>query len=135
MSFEEDNKEIKRIIDVCDALIKNESFDELAQHYTENAILVVKPGLQVKGRDNIKSAFIKIAAYFKNSVAPKEGKMSIINTGSTALVLAQTFLDVSDEAKESNEFSVERRATYVFEKIDNNWLCSIDNSYGTSLLD
>lgn len=30
---------------------------------------------------------------------------------------------------------MERRATYVFRRIDQKWLCAIDNSYGTSLLD
>lgn len=135
MTIEEENKEIKRVIDQCDQLIKNEAFDELIQHYTEDAILVVKPGMIARGREEIKAAFIKIAQYFENSVAPKEGKMTILNAGSSALILAQTFIEASEKAKEASEFSLDRRATYVFEKVDNQWLCSIDNSYGTTLLD
>jgi ketosteroid isomerase-like protein len=61
--------------------------------------------------------------------------MTILNAGSSALVLAQTFIEASEKAKEASEFSLDRRATYVFEKVDKQWLCSIDNSYGTTLLD
>ncbi|MCO7174974.1 YybH family protein [Sporolactobacillus kofuensis] len=135
MTIDEENKEIKRVIDECDHLIKHEAFDQLIQHYSENAILVVKPGMVAHGREEIKAAFIKIAKYFDNSIVPKEGKMTILNSGSSALVLAQTLIETNDTAKETNEFSLDRRATYVFEKVDNQWLCSIDNSYGTSLLD
>ncbi|MEI4139917.1 DUF4440 domain-containing protein, partial [Klebsiella pneumoniae] len=28
-----------------------------------------------------------------------------------------------------------RRATYVFQKQGERWLCTVDNSYGTDLLD
>lgn len=30
---------------------------------------------------------------------------------------------------------VTRRATYVFQKRGERWLCTVDNSYGTDLLD
>ncbi len=30
---------------------------------------------------------------------------------------------------------VTRRATYVFQKQGERWLCTVDNSYGTDLLD
>ena len=36
--------------------------------YTEDAVLVVKSGLEVQGKEALKKAFIKIAEYFKNSV-------------------------------------------------------------------
>lgn len=127
------NKEIENLIHQADLAIREERFDDLLEFYTDDAILVVKPGMEVQGKENIKKAFIKIAEYFKNSIVPTQGKMIMIETGDTALVLSQTFLDAAN--KETSEYSMERRATYIFRKINNRWLCAIDNSYGTSLLD
>lgn len=127
------NKEIENLIHQADLAIREERFDDLLEFYTDDAILVVKPGMEVQGKENIKKAFIKIAEYFKNSIVPTQGKMIMIETDDTALVLSQTFLDATN--KETSEYSMERRATYIFRKINNRWLCAIDNSYGTSLLD
>ena len=127
------NKEIEQLIAAADKAIKEERFDDLKEFYTEDAVLVVKPGLEVKGKEAIKEAFIKIANYFNNSVVPTQGKMLMVEAGDTVLVLSQTLLDA--ENKESSEYSMDRRATYVYRKIDGKWLCAIDNSYGTTLLD
>lgn len=127
------NKEIEELIHQADLAIKEERFDDLLEFYTDDAILVVKPGMEVQGKENIKKAFIRIAEYFKNSIVPTQGKMIMIETGDTALVLSQTFLDANNKA--TSEYAMERRATYIFRKINNKWLCAIDNSYGTSLLD
>ncbi|KAF6606057.1 MULTISPECIES: nuclear transport factor 2 family protein [Lactococcus] len=127
--------EIKTVIDTCDKLIHEEKFDELVNFYTEDATLVIKPGMNANGREQIKSAFIKIASYFDNSIKPVEGKMIYLVAGDTVLVLAQTFLEANQTATDNSEFSMKRRATYVFRKIDEKWLCAIDNSYGTSLVD
>lgn len=127
------NKEIEELIAAADKAIKEERFDDLKEFYTEDAVLVVKPGLEVKGKEAIKEAFIKIANYFNNSVVPTQGKMLMVEAGDTVLVLSQTLLDA--ENKESSEYSMDRRATYVYRKIDGKWLCAIDNSYGTTLLD
>lgn len=96
-------------------------------------MLVVKPGLEAKGKDAIKNAFIKIAAYFKNSVVPTQGNMVMLEAGDTVLVLSQTLLDA--ENKEASEYSMDRRATYVYRNVNGKWLCAIDNSYGTTILD
>lgn len=101
--------------------------------YTEDAVLVVKPGMEVRGKEAIKKAFIKIAAYFKNSVVPIQGKMVMIEAGDMVLVMSQTLLDAINKGE--SEFSMDRRATYIYRNIDGKWLCAIDNSYGTSLLD
>lgn len=127
------NEKIKELIAKADKAIKEERFDDLTEFYTDDAILVVRPGLEVKGKEAIKSAFIKIAAYFQNSVVPTQGKMTMIEAGDTVLVLSQTLLDVDN--KDTSEYSMERRATYVYRKVGEKWLCAIDNSYGTSLLD
>lgn len=127
------NETIKDLINQADKAIKEERFDDLMNFYTDDAVLVVRPGLEVQGKEKIKNAFIKIAEYFKNSIEPTQGKMLMIEAGDTVLVLSQTLLDA--ENKETSEYSMERRATYVYRKVDGKWLCAIDNSYGTALLD
>lgn len=127
------NETIKQLIQQADLAIKEERFDDLMSFYSDDAVLVVKPGLEAKGKENIKAAFIKIAEYFKNSVVPTQGKMMMIEAGDTVLVLSQTLLDSNN--KEESEYSMDRRATYVYKKVNGQWLCVIDNSYGTTLLD
>jgi uncharacterized protein (TIGR02246 family) len=127
------NALIKELINAADKVIKEKRFDDLMEFYTEDAVLVVKPDLDVRGKEAIKQAFVKIAAYFKNSLIPTQGKMLMIETEDTILVLSQTILQ-TDQQKES-ELGMDRRATYVYRNIDGQWLCAIDNSYGTSLLD
>ena len=127
------NEDIKKLIAAADKAIKEERFDDLKDFYTDDAVLVVKPGLVVKGKDAIKDAFIKIAAYFNNSIVPTQGNMLMIEAGDTVLVLSQTLLDADN--KENSEYSMDRRATYVYRNVNGKWLCAIDNSYGTTLLD
>ncbi|MDO4923902.1 MAG: SgcJ/EcaC family oxidoreductase [Peptococcaceae bacterium] len=127
------NTEIQHLIDEADLAIREERFDDLMNFYTDDAVLVVRPGLEVRGKEAIKAAFIKIAAYFKNSVVPTQGKMCMLEAGDTVLVLSQTLLDADN--KDTSEYSMDRRATYVYRKVDGQWLCAIDNSYGTTLLD
>ncbi len=127
------NTEIKDLIAQADKAIKEERFDDLMEFYTDDAVLVVKPGLEAKGKEAIKKAFIKIAEYFKNSVVPTQGNMLMLEAGDTVLVLSQTLLDA--ENKDTSDYSMDRRATYVYRNVNGKWLCAIDNSYGTTLLD
>lgn len=125
--------EIRSLIEQADLAIREERFDDLMEFYTDDAVLVVRPGLQVQGKNAIKQAFVKIAAYFHNSIVPTQGKMQMIEAGDTVLVLSQTLLEADN--KDTSAYSMDRRATYVYRKIGGHWLCAIDNSYGTSLLD
>lgn len=127
------NEEIRALIGLADAAIREERFDDLVEFYTEDAVLVVRPGLEAKGKAAIKDAFIKIAAYFKNSIVPTQGNMVMLEAGDTVLVLSQTILDADN--RDTSAYSMERRATYVFRNVDGKWLCAVDNSYGTTLLD
>ena len=125
--------ELKELIKKADLAIKNEDFDALLNYYTDDAILVVKPGTIAKGKDEIKKAFVAIAKYFNNSIVPTQGEMIILEAGDTALVLSQTLLEA--DKKKDSEYSMDRRATYVFKKnSQGKWLCAIDNSYGTELI-
>lgn len=124
--------ELKEIITKCDLAIKQEDFDTLMNYYTDDAILVIKPGRIARGKAEIKKAFIAIADYFNNSVVPTQGEMVILEAGDTALVISQTLLAAD---KNDSEYSMDRKATYVFKKnSQGEWLCSIDNSYGTELI-
>lgn len=124
---------IRDLIRQADEAIREERFDDLMEFYTEDAVLVLRPGKEAHGKAEIKEAFIAIARYFNNSLVPTQGNMVMLEAGDTVLVLSQTFVEA--EKKPDSEYPGERRATYVYRKVDGKWLCVIDNSYGTSLLD
>lgn len=124
--------ELKELIKKCDSAIKEEDFDTLMNYYTDDAILVIKPGMIAKGKEEIKKAFISIAKYFNNSLVPTQGEMIILETGDTALVISEAILSAD---KKDSEYSMQRKSTYVFKKNSKGeWLCAIDNSYGTDLI-
>lgn len=126
------NHELKELISKCDVAIKQEDFDTLMNYYTDDAILVVKQDKIARGKVEIKKAFIAISKYFNNTLVPTQGEMIILEAGDTALVISQTLLTAD---KTDSEYSMDRRATYVFRKnIRGEWLCAIDNSYGTDLI-
>lgn len=122
-----------QVIKSCDRAISAKDFDALMEHYAEDAALVIKPGTIVKGKDNIRNAFISISNHFQDQLTVKQGAMQVIEGGENALVIMETQLIFPDELGVATE--VTRRATYVFRLENARWLCTIDNSYGTSLLD
>ncbi|WP_342044073.1 YybH family protein [Bacillus sp. OTU530] len=125
--------ELKQIIKNADLAINQENFDDLMNFYSEDATLVVKPGMLAKGKAEIRRAFEAIANYFNHSLIVNQEKMEIIETGDTALVIAKAILSANQ--KKDSEFSMERTTKYVFKKeADGIWRCIIDNSYGAELL-
>lgn len=125
---------IREIIEACDKAISERDFDALMRYYAEDAALVIKPGMVARGKDDIRKAFIAIADYFKNQLLVEQGNMQVIEGGGDALVIMETVLHYPDE--QGSIVTTTRRATYVFRKdADGNWLCTVDNSYGTTLLD
>ena len=112
-------------IEKADKAIVAEDFDTLMDIYTKDAILVVMPGVNAVGKNAILEAFKKIAVYFKHGLQVKQNGMKILESGNTALVLANTIVSGP------NYPATERKATYVFTRsAEGIWLCSIDNSYG-----
>ena len=124
---------LKAVIEACDRAISQEDYDTLMGYYAEDAALVVKPGMVVRGKENIRKAFIAIADYFQHRLVVTQGKMEIIEGGGNALVIMETRLDIP--TAEAGITQVTRRATYVFRQQGERWLCTVDNSYGTDLLD
>ncbi|MGE8480339.1 YybH family protein [Pseudomonas sp. EZ-C24] len=124
---------LKATIEAADHAITAEDFDELMKFYADDATLVVKPGLTVTGKDSIRRAFVAIAEHFNHSIVVTQGEMQVIPGADVALVVMQTLLQATDKAGDKIEIS--RKATYVFRFIADQWLCAVDNSYGTTLLD
>ncbi|MNV39323.1 hypothetical protein D3C71_1308980 [compost metagenome] len=102
--------------------------------YAEDAALVVKPGMVVRGIPAIRRAFSAISDYFQGQLRVEQGAMEVIEGADNALVIMETRLRYLDG--EGGWIDENRRATYVFRKeADGRWRCTIDNSYGTALLD
>jgi len=124
---------LERLIRAADAAITAEDFDALMDFYADDATLVVKPGLNVTGKENIRAAFVRIADYVQHSLVVGQGRMDVIEGGDTALVIMESTLDYVEAGE---KVTVTRRATYVFRReADGRWACTVDNSYGTALLD
>jgi uncharacterized protein (TIGR02246 family) len=121
-------------IQAADRAITAEDFDALMDFYTEDAVLVVKPGLNVAGKAQIRGAFVKIAEYVRHTMRVGQGRFEVLEAGDTALVIMESSLDYA--GPDGVPVHALRRATYVFRRgADDRWLCAIDNSYGTALLD
>jgi uncharacterized protein (TIGR02246 family) len=121
------------VIAAADRAITDEDFDAVMAFYTEDATLVVKPGLNATGKEQIRRAFEAIAQHFNHSLVVTQGELAVIEGGDTALVVAETMLDWTE--KDGTLASATRQATYVFRRQeDGSWLCAVDNSYGTDLV-
>ncbi len=120
---------IEQLINQADVAINDGDFDSLVDIYTEDAVLVVKPGLLAVGKQQIRQAFVAIAAHFGHSLHVRQAGMEILEAGDTALVLARTLVAAQGHP------ILERKATYVFKRDAlGDWRCAIDNSYGHDLL-
>jgi uncharacterized protein (TIGR02246 family) len=120
---------LQALIRAADEAIDREDFDALLGFYTDDAVLVVKPGLLARGKAQLRQAFVALADDVGHNLRVRQGRLEILETGDTALVVAQTLLDTSHG-------KLSRRATYVFRRdTDGAWRCAVDNSYGTDLLE
>ncbi len=125
--------ELKTVIAAADRAIMAEDFDALMDFYDEQATLVIRPGLEVSGKEKIAKAFVAITDYFNHSLKITQDRMTVIEGGDTALVLAEAVLETT--GTDGVVTTITRRATYVFRRLGDRWLCVVDNSYGTDLLD
>jgi uncharacterized protein (TIGR02246 family) len=121
---------IALLIEKADKAINQEDFDTVLDLYADDAVLVIKPGMNAVGKTQIRRAMEAIAAHFEGSLDVRQAGMVILETGDTALVLAKTLVSAK------NSPVMERSATYVFRKDSGDrWVCAIDNSYGHEVLD
>lgn len=125
---------VKLLIEAADRAISANDLDSVMEFYTDDAILVVKPGLIVAGKERIRRAFSAIADYFHHRLSVRQGKTVLLESGDTVLVIMESLLDTVNE--QGAPQTIRRKATYVFRRDGaGKWLCAIDNSYGTDLLD
>lgn len=124
---------LRRVIEACDRAIATADYDTLMTYYADDATLVIQPGHVVQGKTDIRQAFVAIAAHFQHKLKVMQGEMQVIEGADTALVIMETKLEFPGEGGELQQ--VVRRATYVFRcESDGQWRCTVDNSYGTDLL-
>ncbi|SHH19024.1 SgcJ/EcaC family oxidoreductase [Massilia sp. CF038] len=124
---------INAMIAAADDAINREDFDALMSFYTDDATLVVVPGRAANGKEEIRKAFVAIAAHYEHTLYLTQGDMIVIEAGDTALVIAQT--NVRANMKSATPTLETRNANYVFRReSDGEWRCMIDNSYGAALL-
>ena len=57
---------IEELIEKAEKAIVAEDFDSLTDQYTDDAVLVVQPGSNAVGKNEIHKAFAMIAVYFQN---------------------------------------------------------------------
>lgn len=124
---------VKHVIEAADRAIVAEDFDALMDFYADDALLVIRPDLHVRGKQQIRQAFARIAEYFNHSLLVKQENVVVLESGSTALALGEAHLEfINTEGLRS---SLVRRSTYVFMQAEaGKWVCVIDNTYGTDLL-
>ena len=121
---------IALLIEKADTAINREDFDTVVDLYTDDAVLVIQPGVHAVGKAQIRRAMEEIAAHFDRTLDVRQDGMVILESADTALVLAKTLVSAK------NFPLMERKATYVFRKdASGRWLCVIDNSYGHEVLD
>lgn len=125
-------QQLVELIAKADQAITNEDFTYLINFYSENGSLVVRDDLYVSGKENLRKAFIAIAEFFNHTLHVAQGTVKVIFGEDCALVLAETLL--SAKMHNGANFNTVREATYVFKYTEDQWLCVIDNSYGTDLL-
>ncbi|BBQ29766.1 hypothetical protein WP2W18E01_13480 [Aeromonas caviae] len=83
---------LRTLIETCDAAISRRDFDALMTFYTEDAALVVKPGMVVRGIPAIRRAFTAISDYFDGQLEVTQGAMEVIEGADNALVIMETRL-------------------------------------------
>lgn len=127
------DRPIRQAIEIADKAITNEDFDTLMEFYANDAVLVIKPGVIARGKEQIRKAFLAIAEHFDHNLVVKQGDMEILAGANTALVVMETILETMDA--NHMRLCTTRRATYVFRREEKEqWLCVVDNSYGTDIL-
>gem|GEM_PF-3556318 len=72
---------VRQIIEDCDRAISAGDFDAVMEHYTEDAALVIKPGMIARGKSDIRQAFGLISDYFQGQLQVTQGDMQVIEGG------------------------------------------------------
>jgi uncharacterized protein (TIGR02246 family) len=68
---------IRKEIELADSAINRKDFDAVADCYTDDAVLIVAPGLEARGREEIRRAHKNINEYFCAPSKHEEPKVLI----------------------------------------------------------
>ena len=90
---------IELLIEKADTTINQEDFDTLIDIYTDDAVLVIQPGMNAVGKEQIRKAFESIAAHFEHTLNAKQSGIEILEAGDTALVLAKTLVSAKGQSR------------------------------------
>ena len=120
---------IELILERAYQAINQEDLNSFVSIYAEDAVLVVKPGLNALGRIQIGVAFGQIAANFNHTLRVRHVGINVLEAGDAALVMVRAMVSAS------NLPETRRDAAYVFKRTSaGKWLCKIDNAYGHGLI-
>ena len=72
---------IKALIKQADEAIAQQDFKKLMDFYADDAILVVKPGVVARGKEQIQLAFHRILEYYRGEMRPEQKEMVILEAG------------------------------------------------------
>ena len=123
---------IKAVLDRAGAAVNRGDIDGVLECFTDDAVLVIHEDQLVKGKSEIRTTLELIDAYFSHTLHISQSDVRVLAEGDTALVTALTTLRA--HMADGYAHCEQRTSTYIFKRQkDGNWLCSIDNSYGTSL--
>ncbi len=98
---------IELLINKADAAINQEDYDTLLDIYADDAVLVIQPGMNAVGKEQIRKACEAIATHFGHTLEVTQAGVKILETGDTALALAKTIVAAKGHP------AVARKATYV----------------------
>lgn len=125
--------ELESLLEQADAAWNEEDINSILDTYDEDATLVVQPGMNVRGKQQIRKAVEAIFNHFNHTLCVKQRDITVIEGSETALVLARATISANQMGEAP--FVQERKSTYVYrKKPDGRWLCVVDNSYGVDLL-
>jgi uncharacterized protein (TIGR02246 family) len=88
--------ELEAIIHAADDAINRGDLDAVMDFYTDDATLVVRPGLNATGKAQIRKAFAAIAEHFNHSLHVTQDTLIVVEGGDTALVLGKAEIRAKD---------------------------------------
>lgn len=80
---------IEELINKADQGIGREDFDTLIDIYADDAVLVIRPGMNAFGKPQIRKAVEAIAEHFDHSLKVEQAGMEILEAADTASVLGR----------------------------------------------
>jgi ketosteroid isomerase-like protein len=107
------------------------SYDEAAESYAEDAVMMVQPGTIVTGRSAVRDGFAAMGQMFPSFTI--DARTSIIN-GDLALHHSSWTAQGSGPDGEPQTFKG-KTADVLKLQSDGRWFVVIDNPWGTALLD